>query len=1048
MKKTVSIVAVACLIGLLAACSGGSDAPDSTATSVALAGPTPALAGTVEVGGEITDQTSQGTATGVTVVVKSASGTRLLAQTTSAEGNQLTAISKSDPQSILGSSRIVANPFNPKDIKELQLVSLPPGTRTRLPTGKWSKGFFYQSPVNLNAYFAPKPAQDPNNEGADINQFSVFAFPNKLNLDDRLGMVAVSFPARRYIAYGIDPNADVYNLRNPFRADTLLYHIAPNFNQDIRLGHAPTTAARLTRKIDAFDELTVSTSWYDAAGKQRMQLIAAEGSPYVTVRYAGLRPVVQVGQGSQARREKSLDTGLPLTPEVVDYTQQESVNEIVAVAVGEEPLKRFIESNTIRTAPSLTLTGTKFRFVYETPDRAQAMPGTNDNREIAPLRVYKELVVYASSPITLAWDTPSRSYVATSEFNGVLRTAFVDDVRKASETEPAIETISDIPSFRNRRAILDRYAATFPTSSEIFVDYAGATGTVRYKWAMERMDGQTAQGSDLLMMGFDATHIPSLRNATRVDGLSYRSNFGMMSAVAGNEWAQTLTIPEILRNGAPGSALWMGAGTIKSTEELQRLLKSLDKDTELFTEQFLTTTNADSYISGKYLHNVSRMAVIANYLAGENRLSPDDRATAAAKRGQLLDYLKRSMSLWLDGKDANGAPIDPVANMTDDTFVYDTTNGGLITSLGLKDRLKDYTNREYVDHMFHYGYFIYTAAVIAQLDPTSGWLEANREKVNLLVRDIANPSLEDTHFPIVRTFDWFRMQNIADAGPDANGGNTESSSESVNSNYALLTWGIALKDDAFQALAAIMSAAEIRTAQAFYQITPQTAYLQQPNLDYPEVSSVTVHLPNGDSSIAIKPSSEPVMNILRANIAETNTFFGPLLANRIGINLLPITPMSDYIISRDWAKAHEKTLLDLENRNSAQFAQLINTVPSVSADCFTAAWNFNDPPKNPDGTPEQPNAGAICAGRLRVLYSWRQLLVAANALNDPNGAYQRYTDIMDRLDADQKTYQANTDRLKYPGSSLNDGGVVADVLKDISTPSTNTNTLWWLMTHK
>ena len=41
--------------------------------------------------------------------------------------------------------------------------------------------------------------------------------------------------------------------------------------------------------------------------------------------------------------------------------------------------------------------------------------------------------------------------------------------------------------------------------------------------------------------------------------------------------------------------------------------------------------------------------------------------------------------------------------------------------------------------------------------------------VNLLVRDIANPSLDDTYFPTVRTFDWFRMQNIADTGPDANG---------------------------------------------------------------------------------------------------------------------------------------------------------------------------------------------------------------------------------------------------------------------------------------
>jgi hypothetical protein len=76
------------------------------------------------------------------------------------------------------------------------------------------------------------------------------------------------------------------------------------------------------------------------------------------------------------------------------------------------------------------------------------------------------------------------------------------------------------------------------------------------------------------------------------------------------------------------------------------------------------------------------------------------------------------------------------------------------------------------------------------------------------------------------------------------------------------------------------------------------------------------------------------------------------------------------------------------------------------------------------------------------------LIVAANALNDGNGAYQRYAAIMDRLDADQASYRANTDRITHPGSSQNDGGVVADVLKDNSTPSTNTNTLWWVMAHR
>jgi endo-1,3(4)-beta-glucanase len=551
------------------------------------------------------------------------------------------------------------------------------------------------------------------------------------------------------------------------------------------------------------------------------------------------------------------------------------------------------------------------------------------------------------------------------------------------------------------------------------------------------MDGQTAQGSDLLMMGFDATHIPSLQNASKVDGLTYRSNMGTMSAVAGGEWKQKLDIPKIMQNGATGEELWMGSGKIKAADA-PRIRQSLEADTALLTDNFLGTCNADSYICGKYLHNVARLALIAENL-GEFTL-----------RNKLTDYLKKSLALWLDGVKPDGTRVDPATDKANDTLVYDTTNGGTITSLGLQDPMKDYSNRAYIDHMFHYGYYIYAAAVVAALDPerdtNRGWLALNSEKVNLLARDIANPSLDDPYFPIVRTFDWFRMQNIADTGPDANGGNTESSSESVNSNYALATWGVVTKNDQFQALAAIMTAAEIRTSKAFYQVTPETAYVKA--MDFPEVD-VTVKLPKNRSEIRkIAPGSEPVMNILRANIVETNTFFGPLLANRIGINLLPISPMSEYLISKDWANVHYDTLRRLEDTNTAQFNSIINTPPNQGADCFLAGWDPKAQHLQPDGTPEQPNPGAVCAGRLRVLYSWRQLPVAASGMIRPAEAYQRYVAYMDGLKKQQDDYQLNTRSSVYPDSSLNRDGVVADVLKDISTPSTDTNTLWWLSARK
>jgi hypothetical protein len=955
--------------------------------------------------------------------------------TTAAANNTLSPISTTDPRQILGADRALANPFQPGNISDLKLVTLPADTRTRMPTGKWSKGFFYQSPRNLDAYFQGNgDAGDPRNDGSDTNQFSIFAFPNKLSLDDRIGMLSVSFPTRRYIAYGTDPNADVYELSNPLKADTLLYHIAPISAQDIRLSYVQPATGRLSRGIDRFDELTIATSWKSPTGDLSMQVIAAEGSPYATVRYIGLHPVIQVGQGSQARTPKD-KFGLPIDNAKPDYTQQQSDNGIRAVAVGEERLQTFIENNSVRVTPSLT--GTKFRILYQVPDRARAKPGTNDGKGVAELDTLKELVIYASAPITLDWDTPSRSYVSRNAFDGVIRTAFVDDVDRAA-WESKINDISDIASFKARRAILDRYAATYPTASEIFLEYDNqASGLVRYVWSMGRMDGQTPQGNDLLMMGFDATHIPSLQNANKVDGLTYRSNMGSMSAVSGGEWKQKLDIPRIMQNGATGEELWMGSGKIKPAD-VPRIKQSLAADTTVLTVDFLRTCNADSYICGKYLHNVARLALIAENL-GE-----------FATRDKLTDYLKKSLSFWLDGIDPAGHKVAPATDKSNDTLVYDTTNGGTITSLGLQDHNKDYSNRAYVDHMFHYGYYIYAASVVAALDPDRdtdhSWRKFNEEKVNLLVRDIANPSQDDPYFPIVRTFDWFRMQNIADTGPDANGGNTESSSESVNSNYALATWGAVTNNSPFQALAAIMTAAEIRTSKAFYQITPDTAYVKA--MDFPEVD-VTVKLPKNRSGVRkIVPSNEPVMNILRANIVETNTFVGPLLANRIGINLLPVSPMSEYLISRDWANVHYDTLRRLEDTNTEQFNGIINTPPDQSADCFLAGWDPKAEHLQPDGTPELPNPGAVCAGRLRVLYSWRQLPVAASAMIRPAQAYERYLAYMDALQQQQETYRLNTRSTVYPDASRNADGIVADVLKDNSTPSTDTNTLWWLSARK
>ena len=63
------------------------------------------------------------------------------------------------------------------------------------------------------------------------------------------------------------------------------------------------------------------------------------------------------------------------------------------------------------------------------------------------------------------------------------------------------------------------------------------------------------------------------------------------------------------------------------------------------------------------------------------------------------------------------------------------------------------------DHHFHYGYFILCAAVIGHLDPS--WVAPNKDYVNALLRDIANPSSQDKFFPVSRNFDWYHGHSWA-----------------------------------------------------------------------------------------------------------------------------------------------------------------------------------------------------------------------------------------------------------------------------------------------
>jgi endo-1,3(4)-beta-glucanase len=132
---------------------------------------------------------------------------------------------------------------------------------------------------------------------------------------------------------------------------------------------------------------------------------------------------------------------------------------------------------------------------------------------------------------------------------------------------------------------------------------------------------------------------------------------------------------------------------------------------------------------------------------------------------------------------------------------YDDTWGGIVTSSGFSDISADFGNTAYNDHHFHYGYFVYAAAVIGSLDPA--WLSVdggvNKRWTNMLVKDFAESAYEGRDYVWQRAFDWWHGHSWAKGLWEAGDGkDQESSSEDGFAAWGMMMWGKVVGDGAME----------------------------------------------------------------------------------------------------------------------------------------------------------------------------------------------------------------------------------------------------------
>jgi endo-1,3(4)-beta-glucanase len=341
---------------------------------------------------------------------------------------------------------------------------------------------------------------------------------------------------------------------------------------------------------------------------------------------------------------------------------------------------------------------------------------------------------------------------------------------------------------------------------------------------------------------------------------------------------------------------------------IPNIVQALHTDISFRLPKYYQRGAGDTYFSGKMLAKLSRILLIYKEIesvcSDSSNLGKDYveacqtiKLPSIKKFNEALDHLRSCTQVWIDGS-------------AETPFVYDSTYGGLVScgclfngdtqscnnvypdcpSFG--DPGLNFGNAFYNDHHFHYGYHVYAAATVAYFDST--WGEKNHKNVLLLIRDFANPSAEDKYFPTYRMKDFYLGNSWASgiARSYLNGRNQESSSESIAAYEAVALYGSVMAkvfsgidpENAkvsrhIREVGRLLTSTELRSADRYWHVRQE-----------------------GPKSGIYPPQYKPhVVGIMWSMMAQLQTWFGAAQHLAIGIQLLPLTPVSELRDALDWS---------------------------------------------------------------------------------------------------------------------------------------------------
>ncbi|KAI0190316.1 glycoside hydrolase family 81 protein [Astrocystis sublimbata] len=489
---------------------------------------------------------------------------------------------------------------------------------------------------------------------------------------------------------------------------------------------------------------------------------------------------------------------------------------------------------------------------------------------------------------------------------------------KAEKPYHGIVQIAKDPG--DAESIIDAAAGTYPVGMVLSGISSGTKGTYTFKYHKAGLPN-----AKLLMYALPH-HYESFDDATAKATSTIKlqtTTKGMAKAVVADSWTMVEPSMPVSMGFAPWDPM-KGPKTKLSSDAIKTITPVAMKELSQNVDQ---QSDQDSmYFSGKALAKFAGLCFTAKHLLNNTKLADSG-----------LSNLKTAFQRFTSNKQQY-------------PLYYESAWGGIVSSASYKtgNDGADFGNTYYNDHHFHYGYFIYAAAIIGYLD-TSWLTPENVGYVNTMVRDIANPSTSDKYFPVSRNFDWYHGHSWAHGLYETvDGKDQESSSEDAMAAYAIKMWGKSIKDANMEARGNLMLSVIARSLNQYYLFTEKNS---------------------------VQPANyigNRVAGILFENKCDHTTYFGANIEYVQGIHMLPLLPSTKFTRPVEFVKQEWATYFDKGRAEKIQggwkgilFGNLSTMDPKLAWEFFTSK-DFD--PSWLDGGVSLTWYQAYCAGELIPCY--------------------------------------------------------------------------------